>query len=305
MNSHLILGDCGVGKSTLLKLLFEVVEKNSKLKKSYNFIFIPTSFYEGGLGSKVNQLIYDISVDKLKKHQILVVDDLDLALGASEKDAHALREILIRADSKIALIATAQNSFAARLGYDKAFYGFLSQHILTEGTDKDLTTLLQDVLGTPPWYKLNEELTLSNPFWVLNIAGNNPRLLTILGNVFRRKWKLIIPEDFIITYFELAGPSFKNELMDLPRNSRYFLEEASWCCQFFRIKDLAIDVKNPSREATKLVKLGYLKKSDNGEYSFKHRPLKAWLRYVKQVPLGRIINVDIKAQNSFQFAKTL
>jgi hypothetical protein len=214
---------------------------------------------------------------------------------------HDLREILMRDEPRVALIATARSLFSESLGHNKALYGFLSQHKIAEASGKDAIELLDGVLRTPKWHKLNDDLGNVNTFWVMSIAGNNPRLLNILKNTFLNMdtkfsgvKNFLKPEDFLDIFFEFSGPAFKNELMELPRYSRYFLEEASSCGQYFKVKDLNLDIKNPSREATKLVQLGYLLKNLEGEYSFVHRPLKAWLRYMRQVPLGRVLNVDIE-----------
>lgn len=300
INSHVILGDRGVGKSTLLKLLYKEVIEDEKLNEAYHFIFVPSSFHGVGGSREIERLVSNLNVKDISKHHILVIDDLDLLLADSETDAHSLREMLIRDEPRIALIATAHSSLADKLGASKAFYGFFSQHTLEGVTDEDVFTLLDGVLKTPLWGKLNRELTLTSTFWVATIADNNPRLLTILRNVFLALSNRlngtdgqIDPEQFLDFYFELAGPSFRNELMELPRYSRYFLEEASFCGHYFKIREVSIDISNPSREATKLVQMGYLKKNLDGEYSFTNRPIKAWLRFMKQIPLGKVLNVDL------------
>lgn len=300
INSHLILGDRGVGKTTVIKLLEEAIRTNPKLNEAYNLIWVPTSFHGIESFQEIERLITNVDVDRIKRHQILVIDDLDLILSHSESNAHALRELLIRDEPKVALVATAHTSFADNLGPDKAFYGFLSQHTLEGITDKDVVTLLDGILGTPRWHRLNEELGLTNTFWVMAIADNNPRLLTILRNVFdsmnvrmNGSKDKIDPSHFLTLFFEMAGPSFRSELMELPRSGRYFLEEASARPHYFKIRDISLNVTNPAREASKLVQLGYLKKSEDGEYAFASRPLKAWLRYMKQIPLGKVLNVDL------------
>lgn len=299
INSHLILGDRGVGKTTIIKLLDEAIRTDPKLDSAYHLIYAPTSFHGIESFQEIERLIANVDVDKIKKHQILVIDDLDLMLSHSDSTAHGLRELLIRDEPKIALVATAHTSFADKLGPDKAFYGFLSQHNLKGVTDKDVITLLDGVLKTPKWHKLNEELGLTNTFWVMAIADNNPRLLTILRNVFQSldvrvgSKNKIDPSHFLTLFFEMAGPSFRSELMELPRAGRYFLEEASSRPYYFKIKDIPVNVANPAREASKLVQLGYLKKNEDGEYAFASRPLKSWLRYMKQIPLGKVLNVDL------------
>jgi len=306
INSHLILGDRGVGKTTIIKLFEEAVRADSKLNDAYNLMFVPASFHGIESFQVIERLISNVDVNRIKKHQILVIDDLDLILTHSEGNAHALRELLIRDEPRIALVATAHSSFADNLGPDKALYGFLSQHTLEGATDNDVSTLLKGVLRTPVWHKINEELVLTNTFWVMTIADNNPRLLTILRNVFHSfnvrmndsKAK-INPSHFLTLFFEMAGPSFRSELMELPRSGRYFLEEASSYPHYFKIRDISLNVANPSREASKLVQIGYLKKNEDGEYSFSSRPLKSWLRYMKQIPLGKVLNVDLPVYARF------
>lgn len=297
INSHLILGNAGVGKTTLIKLLMEKIEHDPQLKEVYNLIFVPTSFHGIDSFQEIERLIEQVEVNKLKKHQVLFIDDLDLMIEQSEKNAHSLRELLIRDEPRIALVTTARSLFFDKIGHDKALYGFFSLHTLKGAIDQDVFSLLGGMLGTPQWHKLNETLALTNPFWVVAIADDNPRLLSILTNVFHAlnsRNKEIDPEQFLISFFELAEPSFKTEMMELPRYSRYFLEEACMCSHFFKIKDIpSLNITNRSREAIKLVNLGYLKKNDEGEYSFTQRPLKAWLRYMRQVPLGKVLNVDV------------
>ncbi|MBF0301277.1 MAG: ATP-binding protein, partial [Oligoflexia bacterium] len=294
MGSHLILGQHGVGKTAILKLLLEAFNKSSRLKSTFNLISVPSFFHGGDIVAKSEQMIYDIGVSDLKKHQLLIIDDIDLALTGSEKESHDLREILIRDEPKVSLIATASNAFPEELGHNKALFGFLSQHKLESASDNDVKNLLQKIIETPKWHKLNEELVQANPFWVTVIAGNNPRLLTLLNSAFHLHEKFLNTEDFLIAYFEMAAPIFKCELMQLPQQGRYFLEEASTCEQFFKIKNLNLQIKNPAREATRLVQIGHLAKTSDGEYSFINKPLKAWLRYIKQCPFGRVLNVDIE-----------
>jgi hypothetical protein len=300
INNHVIFGDRGVGKSTLLKLLYREVIEDEKLNEAYHFIFVPSSFHGVGGSKEIERLVASISVKDVTKHHILVIDDLDFLLSDSEIDAHSLREMLIRDDPRLTLVATAHSSLADRLGASKALYGFFSQHTLEVATDNDVFALLDGMLKTDSWTKLNRELTLTSTFWIATIAENNLRLLTILINVFyalsnrpNATDKQIDSEQFLTNYFEFAGPSFRNELMGLPRYSRYFLEEASFCGHYFKVREVSLDISNPSREATRLVQFGYLKKNLDGEYSFTNRPIKAWLRFMKQVPLGKVLNVDI------------
>jgi len=303
INSHLILGDRGVGKTTILKLLEHTIYNDKELKSAYNLIFVPTFFHGIGNFKEVERLIESIDVKDIKKHHILIIDDLDLFLSDSENDAHSLRELLIRDVPKVALIATAHSSFSDKLGASKALYGFFSQHKLEGATSNDTFTLLGEMLNHPQWTKLNGALIASSTFWVMNIAGESPRLLTVLKNVFYAlnnrlsdSSKPIDPAQFLDFYFELAGPSFRNELMELPRYSRYFLEEASFCGHYFKIREVSLDISNPAREATKLVQMGYLKKNLEGEYAFTNKPMKAWLRFMKQIPLGKVLNVDLPVE---------
>lgn len=299
-NNHLIHGMRGMGKTTILRKLSHDIKDDEALSNYYNVTYIPASFSGNEFVSEIRKAISTLDVRQMKKHQILMVDDIDLAFEGSENESHKLREILIQDSPRVSVICTARMNFFASLGYNEAMYGFFSVHNLDLVSSDDMSlAFLEDVVTTPVWNKMNKELALVNTFWVMVLTDNNPRLLRTLSYILSSSISSPTPDSLLISYFEMIESHFMVELMRLSPYARYFLEEASYSGQFFKIKELNLNIKNPAREATKLVDIGLLKKHESGEYSFVQRPLKAWLRYVKQLPLGKVLNVDIPVSRHY------
>ena len=298
VNHTLVIGDRGTGRTTVIRKIFDEIERTPALKKVFNPILIPFSLNGNKIESLVSQKIIGLEISAAKKHHLLFVDDLHLILEDSKDEAHQIRKMLLRNEPKISMIATATRSFQSNLSHDKALYGFLRVLELEKLTDQDMTLLMQDIIENKTWIRLNEDLVLANVFWLQALTGGNLRLLTVLRNlVFSTKNSSFKTEDFVRTYFELTGPSFQNEIMKLPKNNRYFLEAASLLGQFFQPKEVELEMTNVPQEAIRLLNRGYLKRKDKGKYTFSFPPLKAWFRYVKNLPL-RVVVSDAGVQGS-------
>lgn len=308
-NHTLIMGDSGTGKTTILSSLDEVIREDQNLNSYFNIINLPFSFNSSNIDDVFERLFLNIDESLKHKHHLLFIDDLHVLLNDPDGGADKLRAILHQTRPKISLIATAERIFKEQLTHNKAFHNFL--HIIDLGAmkDEDVTKFMLPIIKAKSWSFLNQELALSSPFWLAIITENNPRLLTIVKNIIqsyemeKRKDK-IDPAKFIKFYFELSGPIFLNSLSNLPRQNRYFLEWASLLGREFAPRDVNIKSKNVSQEATKLVDRGYLIKKGKGKYQFRSSSLKAYLRYVKNLPIGRVLNVDLEAVN-YTFSKHL
>jgi len=299
VNHTIVLGRRGSGKTTTLRFLYDSIQQNDLLKSHFNIILVPFSFNGKRLDIIVEQLLVMSDISSAQKPHLLFVDDIDLMLENSGDADHALRKILLRQIPQVSLIATADKSFREEYSSNKAFYGFLRELELKEPTDNDIHSLMKDISSNIVWNKLNEQLALTNTFWLHDIAGSNVRLLTVLKNiVFSCQNKNLSPDAFLKSYFELTGPVFLNEVMSLPKNNRYFLESASLLGRVFHLRELDLQIGNLSQEAIRLVNRGYLLHRDAGGYSFQSSPLKAWFRYVKNLPLGLVLNVDVDTSRS-------
>ena len=305
VNHSLIFGAAGTGKTTVLESFFEIIEKDKGLKEYYEVITLPMYFDAENIDSSIENILSLKKIGK-DKHALLFIDDLHLLVGDSDIEADKLRMSLMRNNPKISLIATTRSNYKGFSSHNNPLYGFFKHIILSDMTSNDVQNFLKPVIKTKIWMRLNEKLALSNPFWLLAIADENPRLLTLIKNIvlseeqLRKDSKKVFPDKFIKFYYELAGPIFLNELSDLPKKSRYFLEAASVLGKNFAPKEVSVDLANLSQEAIKLYKGHYLDKKTKGKYSFKTNTLKSWFRYVKNLPIGRVLNPDKEVINEIR-----
>jgi len=294
VNHTVIVGHRGVGKTTVLRELTYRILGDTALNEHFRVINPPFLFNGSQMDAELERIIANADISSVKKHHLLLIDDLHLLLGDAEGVAHLLRKVLLRTEPTISLIATADLGFREQLLRDSALYGFLRILEMRGLDDSDVRRLLTDVVQGDSWKTLNTQLALTNPFWLDSITGSNARLLIVLKNVLCAAGnKSMSPDDLLKSYFEFVGPFFLNELMEIPRNNRYFLEAASLLGRSFYLKEIDADLVNPSQEASRLQQRGFLDRQEKGTYSFHFPPLKAWLRYAKNLPLGLVLNVDI------------
>ena len=303
-NHTLISGGPGTGKSTILRYLEEAIRNKPKLDSYFKIVVLPTFFNDEKIVDNLEETFGKLGPTALKKNIILIIDDLDLLLMDSKTGASRLRGVLLDEHPKVSLLGTSRPSFKDELGHQNSFYGMFKIEEIKELKSDDVLDLLNPILETPTWHYINRELSLTNSFWLLNIAGLNPRLLTIIKNIVlsmeyglpkNRKKVDLDPGDFIIRYYELAGPIFLNEVMEIPRKARYLLESAALLDNEFTLKSVDLQAKNPSQEAQKLVSKDIIKKGERGTYSIKRNYLKSWIRYMKNLPLGYVLNSEQKA----------
>lgn len=295
-NPTVITGSCGAGKSTLLRSIYDRLTHDGDLQAKYNPVIVPFLFDGKRLEASLEQLLVASSLSDATKQHIIIIDDLDLILHEAEDQAHVLRGLMLRSQPIVSMIAAASPAFGVDelARPDRALYGFLRVLRIPELTDLDITRLLHHSSAEPVWKSLNDQLSLTTPFWMLTLTDGNPRLLTALANLMASEANgKVIPDELVRRYFEFTGPFFLSQIMNVPKNNRYLLEAASLLGRSFGLKELDLADLNLSQEARRLVSRGLLVVVDKGHYSFRSTALKAWLRYIKNLPLGQVLSVDL------------
>ena len=218
---HIIVGQRGQGKTTILRKLKIEIQKDKKLSK----FLLPVQFteeqysmrglcslwervaehlednYEGlfeGALEKVETHEDDDSYEmkcfsylekQLKQHDkklVLLIDNINILLESlKEQEQHHLREILLTSSSFI-IVGGSIKMFEQQYEYSKPFYEFFNI-IALEGLTFEESVALLRILGDKEQIKKIENIITNNPARIETlrlVTGGVPRTMVMLFDIF-------------------------------------------------------------------------------------------------------------------------
>ena len=218
---HIIVGQRGQGKTTILRKVGIELKKDKKLSK----FLIPVQFSEEqysmrGLCSlwetvaeyleDYYEAMFDEALEKVESHEdddnyemkcfsylekqlksqnkklVLLIDNINVLLESlKEQEQHQLREILLTSSSFI-IVGGSTNMFEQQYEYAKPFYEFFNI-IMLEGLSFDESTALLKILGNKEQTKKIENIIKNNPARIetlRRITGGVPRTMVMLFDIF-------------------------------------------------------------------------------------------------------------------------
>lgn len=218
---HIVVGQRGQGKTTILRKLKIELQKNKKLSK----FLIPVQFTEEqysmrGLCSLWEKIaehlednyatLFEDALEKvemhedddnyemkcfsylekqLKKHKkklVLLIDNVNILLESlKDQEQHHLREILLTSSSFI-IVGGSTKMFEQQYEYSKPFYEFFNI-ILLEGLTFDESIALLKILGDKEQTLKIENIIEHNPARIetlRRVTGGVPRTMVMLFDIF-------------------------------------------------------------------------------------------------------------------------
>ncbi len=218
---HIVVGQRGQGKTTILRKISLEINKDKKLSK----FLIPVQFTEEqysmrGLCSLWERVaehlednyeeMFEDALEQVEMHEedanyemkcfsylekqlkqhdkklVLFIDNINILLESlKEQEQHHLREILLTSSSFI-IVGGSTKMFEQQYEYSKPFYEFFNI-IALEGLTFDESTALLKTLGDKEQTKKIEEIIEHNPArleTLRRVTGGVPRTMVMLFDIF-------------------------------------------------------------------------------------------------------------------------
>ncbi len=249
---HILVGQRGQGKTTILRKLSIEIQKDKKLSK----FLIPVQFTEEqysmrGLCSlwesvaehlednyaemfedaleKVEMYEEDANyemkcfsyLEKQLKHNdkklVLFIDNINILLESlKEQEQHHLREILLTSSSFI-IVGGSTKMFEQQYEYSKPFYEFFNI-ILLEGLTFDESTALLKILGSKEQTKKIENIIEHNPARIetlRRVTGGVPRTMVMLFDIFIEENTNVF--DDLMKVLDDVTPLYQERMNHIPK----------------------------------------------------------------------------------------